>query len=898
MVKKRLALASALLLAVLIVAVVVGGRDMGICDIKYELITPDGQTFDFWGVGRAPGSEATLQAHEGFGLPPVRHVTQDIYNVPGNLLVDVVVQGRTVTITESVYATDATRKGLHKALAEIWDAVRWDRGATRTMPSILRYTVDGNSWDLYVVLSGVVEGRQGRYGRNEIVGLRFEAHDPLWWDDEESLLTLDWEDESTVLYFASRVDGLWERDIAQPAAVTPGFGGPNIWAIAVDPETGDVIVAGNFTDWDNLGSPAGDYVVRWDVSAGAWTSIGGGLNDWVFTLCFGPDGVLYAGGAFLNGSGGAGDPLADGIAQYDALTDTWVNVGGGPGVGVALTNVQDIVVGYDGVLYVTGFFTAWGGLGSPAGDYIVQLPIPYAGGVWATVGNGLNSVGYALTVLPNGNIACGGNATIYGGVVCNYIGEWDGTTWAALGSGTNATVHTMDVHPNGDLYIGGLFTTASGTTVNRIARWNGMTWFDLDGGVSDNVNALSIAPDGMLYAGGVFITAGSLTLVDRVARWNGFTWARLDIDLPGILGVEVLVTYMNNFYLGFDTTGVTYYAGNNSVVTTGSAATLPVIEIKNQGLVRSIRNETTGQELLFDMQMLDGEIVTVDMSTGRKTVTSNWRGNRLGDLLPNSDLGTFKLESYPRAYYGGTVKGTNLVTAFITTIEPVEILDTNNELSGWVCITGINYNNTTLGNLYAEVVDAGAPPWRVDFFRDAARGIGDLVAHTANYAALGEQAIIADNQSGLGGYITIEALGPADATIHARYTVIRPRKFNDAAWQLTGFDGIIGIAQSNTNLGKLYVSVVDDGAGANWHVDLYEDFARTELVGHTASYAAAFTGLMAVVPDNASQLGGTITIAFPAAPVADVDIEVYFTIVTATWYNKWWSVDEAILAAE
>jgi len=780
MVKKRLALASALLLAVLIVAVVVGGRDMGICDIKYELITPDGQTFNFWGVGRAPGSEATLQAHEGFGLPPVRHVTQDIYNVPGNLLVDVVVQGRTVTITESVYATDATRKGLHKALAEIWDAVRWDRGATRTTPSILRYTVDGNSWDLYVVLSGVVEGRQGRYGRNEIVGLRFEAHDPLWWDDAESLLTLDWQDAFTSRYILGKIGGVWDP-------MGPPTAGGTVSTIAVNPDTGDVVVGGTFAAWDGLPGVTGDNVVMWDVSAQAWVAIGGGLNSSVRVLYFATDGTLYAGGAFTDGSGGAGDPAADYIAQYDVLTDTWVNVGGGPGVG-AVTDVWDIVEGYDGQLYVIGDFTNWDGLGSPTGDHIVQLPL---GGAWATVGNGLNQMAYTGVIALNGNLIVGGFFGIAGGVPCSYIAEWDGTAWAPLGAGTNGTVLDAVFGLDGTLFACGVFTTAGGQTVNYVASWNGTSWSDLDGGFDSQAWRMAVADDGTLYVVGAFAQAGALTLTDRAARWNGFSWAHLAFDLPGAPTVRAVAVDGEDLYFGWDNVGTVLVAGDNSVVTTGSAATLPVIEIKNQGLVRSIRNETTGDELLFDMQMLDGEIVIVDLSTGRKTVTSNRRGNRLNGLIPPG-VGAFELESYPRAYYGGTVKGTNLITVFITDADPREHNDDNNQLSDWANVTGIK--------------------------------------------------------------------------------------------------------QTNTDLGRLYVTIVDEGAGANFHVEFYQDAARTELVGHTGSYPNLFAGPIAIVADNTSGLGGSITV--DATVAADVDIEVYFTIVTMTWHNKWWSVDEAILAAE
>ncbi len=65
-------------------------------------------------------------------------------------------------------------------------------------------------------------------------------------------------------------------------------------------------------------------------------------------------------------------------------------------------------------------------------------------------------------------------------------------------------------------------------------------------------------------------------------------------------------------------------------------------------------------------------------------------------------------------------------------------------------------------------------------------------------------------------------------------------------------------------------------------------------MGHTGTYNGV--GAEPIIEDNASGLGGSITIG--AAAAADPNIEVIFTIVTATWFNRWWSVDEAVLAAE
>jgi len=513
-----------------------------------------------------------------------------------------------------------------------------------------------------------------------------------------------------------------------------------------------------------------------------------------------------------------------------------------------------------------------------------------------------------MVVAANGDIYVGGAfADIGGDATMDGVAYYDvsAAAWVAMDGGVQGDCYALAFAPDGTLYLGGVFVTvgSAATTVNYIARWNGASYEGLDSGMNNSVYYLSISSDGTVYASGNFTEVGSKPLItaSSAAAWNGWSWVHIDIDFPTVpLALPVVrVDYRDYVFVGTSGVGTARHSGQTVVANLGSALAYPNIEIKNFGVIELIGNETTGHGIWSDLLLFDGEILTIDLDPGDKTVTSSWRGNMLGEIMPRSDLGTFKLESYPRANHGA-VNGGNLVSVFITDGIPVEITDANNELSEWEAITGINYNNTTQGSLYASVLNVGGPPWRVNLYRDVARGAGDLVGHTANYAATGIQPILVDNASGLGGYIRIDALGPADATIEAHYTIANPRKFNDAAWQLTGFDNITGISQDNTDFGKLYVTVVDDGAGANWHVDLYMDAARgaADLVGHTASYAAAYTGVMAVQPDNASGLGGTITIAFPAAAVADADIEVIYTIVTATWHNRWWSVDEAVLAAE
>jgi len=794
--RSMLSRAPLLVLLLAIIVAMVGGcmaTNIGTrCRPRVQLLTPDGETFELnFGAGWALGSSASLVglSPEATGLPSVNWVTDTVYHVPGALARDHTVEPRVLTITASVWTTDGTRAGLYKNLGELFDLARWDRGPSRASPSTLRVTVDGQAWDLDVLYQTAIESPQGRYGRNSVVGLRFLAPDPTWRSTTESSLTLDWVDQLTTNCIVAKIGGLWDP-LGPPAAVG-GIQAP--FDMVIDPLTGDIYIAGDFLNWNNVANA--DYLARYRRATSTWEAVGddgvGGpaLNGYVNSLYFGPDRTLYVVGIFTN-AGGAAHPNADYIAQVNPDTDGWDDVGNGPGVGV-VTNVYDVVIGHDGTLYITGNFTNWNGLGSPAGDYVVRLPMPYAAGAWAVMGTGLNAVqGYCLAVLPDGNVVCGGSFTVAGGVAdTDRIAEWDvtSTVWLPLDTGIdNGVVYDVAVGPDGTLYATGSFTTVSGETINRIASWNGTVWRDLDGGLDAQANRLAIDSDGMVYVGGSITTVGPL-IVDSIARWNGYSWSAVDFDGPGAPSVVyAIATDGLDLYLGFNSTGTSILSGDNSVINIGSAPSYPVIEIKNQGLVRSIANETTGEEMLFTpMELFDGEIVeiTTNKRTGRD-ITSTWRPlGRLGDLLPPG-MGDWKLESGPRAAYGD-VDGANLVTVFITDADPREHNDDNNQLSGW--------------------------------------------------------------------------------------------------------EDISGISQDNTDLGKLYASIVFDG-GVNYHVDLYMDATRTELVGHTGTYNGA--GAEPIIEDNDSGLGGTLTV--DAVVGVDVDIFVYYTIVTATWYNRWWSLSEAI----
>jgi hypothetical protein len=51
-----------------------------------------------------------------------------------------------------------------------------------------------------------------------------------------------------------------------------------------------------------------------------------------------------------------------------------------------------------------------------------------------------------------------------------------------------------------------------------------------------------------------------------------------------------------------------------------------------------LENQTTGQRVLFDLDILDGETVLVDLRQGLQRATSDFRGNVIAGVLPGSDL--------------------------------------------------------------------------------------------------------------------------------------------------------------------------------------------------------------------------------------------------------------------
>jgi hypothetical protein len=211
----------------------------------------------------------------------------------------------------------------------------------------------------------------------------------------------------------------------------------------------------------------------------------------------------------------------------------------------------------------------------------------------------------------------GGYFTTAGGVLANYIAQWNGNSWSALGSGmnggVNGAVFALAVSGN-NLFAGGLFTTAGGVLATNIAQWNGSSWSALGSGMNEVVFALAVS-GGTLYAGGAFTQAGSDTNANYIAEWNGSSWSALGSGMGGGNGAVPVVSALA-------VSGGTLYAGGGfttagtNVSAYAAMANLPV------SLAIITTNAAfgfTGRVFGFDVTGPSGANVVIQASTDLHT---------------------------------------------------------------------------------------------------------------------------------------------------------------------------------------------------------------------------------------------------------------------------------------
>ena len=115
--------------------------------------------------------------------------------------------------------------------------------------------------------------------------------------------------------------------------------------------------------------------------------------------------------------------------------------------------------------------------------------------------------------------------------------------------------------------------------------------------------------------------------------------------LPSTTVYAVMTDHNGDVHIGCDSNGAATAGALTSVTGTGMAGGLlgyPRIYVKGPGLLRYVENETTGHRVYLNTWVATGELLTIDLRAGYKTIT-NARGLRRVPLA--GDLGRLGLRN-------------------------------------------------------------------------------------------------------------------------------------------------------------------------------------------------------------------------------------------------------------
>jgi hypothetical protein len=388
-------------------------------------------------------------------------------------------------------------------------------------------------------------------------------------------------------------------------------------------------------------------------ATGVWSALGTGVaGGTVIAIARGFDGLYYVGGTFTSAGGVANTKF---IASYNPTTDTWAAMG--TGAGITGTQISNIVIAPNGNVWVTGNFTAMGGVagaddiarwdGSAWNAVGVPSNVPVANiltstfdglgnfyhvtytnslvkkwdigtSTWSTLGTvaGSGAVVRHVVRSPNGiALAIGGDFTTVNGVAAVDAALWNGTAWTALGT-PPADIFAMMYGPDGVLYAGG-----SGGATSRLWKWTGASWIQIGtitGGATgiDKIGGVptngSFFPGAILTVGGSFTTVNGITFSDGFGIWNGTNLIPADVDLPGTATVQAMAgTPDGVLVIGYTTTGTATAAAVTTVSNTGPSAVWPRLVIKgpSSGTSRiyQVVNYTTGAGIYLNYTIKSGE---------------------------------------------------------------------------------------------------------------------------------------------------------------------------------------------------------------------------------------------------------------------------------------------------
>lgn len=467
-------------------------------------------------------------------------------------------------------------------------------------------------------------------------------------------------------------------------AKLPAISNGAIYTIAFADANPDVLFAGG--TFNSAGGVAGTRnIFKYTISTGVVEPLASGVSNSVYSIYADSDTMVYAGGAFTYEMVASGALYR--IGQWDGNSNRWNQLGNNPtGAGVNST-VRAVIRDNYGTLYIGGEFdrSGLGGVGATVLNGLAKYN--NTTGYWDVLASGqglswsANQGVYALAVGLDNTVYIGGKFTssVTGAENIAKI-DYGTITISAMSKGLNDSVRALYTRKDGKLVIGGDFTAenTTGLALKRAAIWNGSTYSQVSNGI-DNLTARAIdsGDNNVTVIAGDFTSANGSTAISRLARFTSNTLLPYPISLPGS-GAISAYTYNSQGYkaLAVLSSGIVTSAKQTTVSVGGNTETYARFRITFPGVLRYIRNETTGQEINFNYTLQSGEIIDISLEPGNIYARNNFGNDIKGRLfLTNKDVAPFTL-----------IPGDNVITTFMsgstTTASDIRLIWKNAYLNG------------------------------------------------------------------------------------------------------------------------------------------------------------------------------------------------------------------------
>lgn len=624
---------------------------------------PHASTSTRSGQSRAGGSVIPLASigfnvaeSLGIGMPTVENSSQSYAIVPGAEFQRQRARERTITLTS--YLVGTSWGDLHQKRKAAINTFNMD-AFTPQQPTRFLYTGGLGTVQIDAIYDGGMEFGKPE-GFEETVSVRFVAYQPYWTatTDEGTALASRTAIGSTNYIVYRDPLGRWGTLGANGSTFATN-GGPFAQVRAIEPfGNGTILMAGSWGTIAGTVHPAS--VAMYFPDTNKFGTLAGGtltkaFSPWpvVYDMVITPSGSVYVAGDFGTAAGTRANSVAVWNGAWGTLTGGTLDAAGG------------FALAYNGTLFVGGNFSKAAGTSAL---FIAQ----WSNGAWGSLSGQnvgtLDSITRDLTFGKDGRLFIVGQFGSAAGTAANKVAYWNGA-FGTLSAGVDPVAghdaYSALVAQDGRLYVGGYLNNAGGGSANSIAVWNGVQFTSLGSGLQlpGNIPVVyKMLTDnaGNIYAGGKFNVAGGIAVSDGLAVWTGAAWHGPDIEIAGgAVGTFFSLKLMpsGTLYAGGEFYGTAQAAAVAQIVNTGAAQAYPILFSRNTGSgtarIYQFVNTLTNDSLFFDLTLLPGEEITLDLTPGARSFTSSFQGNVFGNILPGSNIATWSLLS-----------GTNYISFF------------------------------------------------------------------------------------------------------------------------------------------------------------------------------------------------------------------------------------------